>query len=287
MTYENNTDHARALEWLRAHVGDLRSAAQVLRKSPWGAKLEATAAAIDEAADEGTLALASLSKKPEAVEMTKRELFTVAAMHTLRAGDYAKWEHLAHDAVSLADAILAALSQQPAACVGCEGKPTPENSPCAVCGQQPAAVDGDEVRRVAQHIGTAVDYIDKVYPDANMLDRDPIIRNMRRWHERLTAALASAPQQSAGVDEAMVERATTAYLHSRGTYEGEVPVDRDDIRAALTAALAGQQLATVDRARFRKAPCYLCGYNGAGYFQSETHPCAALYHAAQQQGGAE
>ncbi len=44
-----------------------------------------------------------------------------------------------------------------------------------------------------------------------------------------------------------------------------------------------QQPAAVDRARFRKAPCYLCGYNGAGYFQPETHPCAALYHAAQRQ----
>lgn len=33
--------------------------------------------------------------------------------------------------------------QEPAACVGCEGKPAPENSPCAVCGQQPAAVDGE------------------------------------------------------------------------------------------------------------------------------------------------
>jgi len=54
----------------------------------------------------------------------------------------------------------------------------------------------------------------------------------------------------------------------------------------LEAALA-QQPAAVDRARFRKAPCYLCGYNGAGYFQPETHPCAALYHAAQQQGGAK
>lgn len=27
---------------------------------------------------------------------------------------------------------------QPAACVGCEGSPAPENSPCAVCGQQSA-----------------------------------------------------------------------------------------------------------------------------------------------------
>lgn len=43
------------------------------------------------------------------------------------------------------------------------------------------------------------------------------------------------------------------------------------------------QQPAVDRARFRKAPCYLCGYNGPGYFQPETHPCAALYHAAQHQ----
>ena len=47
-------------------------------------------------------------------------------------------------------------------------------------------------------------------------------------------------QQPVAVDEAMVERAMTAYLQSRGTYEGEVPVDRDDMRAALTAALATQ-----------------------------------------------
>lgn len=52
--------------------------------------------------------------------------------------------------------------------------------------------------------------------------------------------------------------------------------------AMRTAALA-QQPAAVDRARFRKAPCYLCGYNGPGYFQPETHPCASLYHAAPHQ----
>lgn len=28
--------------------------------------------------------------------------------------------------------------QQPTACVGCEGVPVPENSPCAVCGQKPS-----------------------------------------------------------------------------------------------------------------------------------------------------
>lgn len=29
-----------------------------------------------------------------------------------------------------------------------------------------------------------------------------------------------------------------------------------------------------------EAPCFSCGYNGAGYFQPKTHPCAARHHAA-------
>lgn len=35
----------------------------------------------------------------------------------------------------------------------------------------------------------------------------------------------------------------------------------------------------IDRQRFITAPCYLCGYRGAGYFQPESHICAMLYHA--------
>lgn len=58
----------------------------------------------------------ALAAPPSALGVTKRELFTIAAMHTLHAGDYAKWEHLAQDAVSLADATIAALAaQQPEA----------------------------------------------------------------------------------------------------------------------------------------------------------------------------
>ena len=52
------------------------------------------------------------------------------------------------EARSGARIAIEALAQQPAACVGCEGKPAPENSPCAVCGQQPAAVD-EAMRKVA------------------------------------------------------------------------------------------------------------------------------------------
>ena len=49
-----------AVKWLRAHVGDLRSAAQLLRESPWDEVAMAFAAAMDRAADKGTLAIAAL-----------------------------------------------------------------------------------------------------------------------------------------------------------------------------------------------------------------------------------
>jgi hypothetical protein len=35
----------------------------------------------------------------------------------------------------------------------------------------------------------------------------------------------------------------------------------------------------LDVKRFDCAPCYLCGYNGAGYYQPDQHPCATRYHA--------
>lgn len=39
------------------------------------------------------------------------------------------------------------------------------------------------------------------------------------------------------VPDWVVDEALDAYKASRGTYEGEVPADADDMRAALTAAL--------------------------------------------------
>jgi len=35
----------------------------------------------------------------------------------------------------------------------------------------------------------------------------------------------------------------------------------------------------LDTRQFEQAPCYLCGYNGVGYYQPKTHPCAVRYHA--------
>lgn len=46
----------------------------------------------------------------------------------------------------------------------------------------------------------------------------------------------------------------------------------------LARRVAGTEV-PIDRKRFEQAPCYLCEYNGPGYYQPATHPCAARYHA--------
>jgi len=28
----------------------------------------------------------------------------------------------------------------------------------------------------------------------------------------------------------------------------------------------------------RNPPCFKCGYNGEGYYQADSHPCAELHH---------
>lgn len=51
--------------------------------------------------------------------------------------------------------------------------------------------------------------------------------------------------------------------------------------AAKQTPPAALAVPAVDKARFESAPCYLCGYNGPGYYQPSQHPCAAGYHAQQ------
>ena len=31
------------------------------------------------------------------------------------------------------------------------------------------------------------------------------------------------------------------------------------------------------------SPCFCCGYNGAGYFNPEQHPCAKRYHKLREE----
>lgn len=54
---------------------------------------------------------------------------------------------------------------------------------------------------------------------------------------------------------------------------------------ALRSALTARALPAlhIDTAKFmNRPPCYICGYNGPGYFDSVKHPCAAHYHAAME-----
>jgi hypothetical protein len=107
--------------------------------------------------------------------------------------------------------------------------------------------------------------------------------------ERLMAALAVAQQQLAEDGSHCATctcnpNMTPAVRFDLSPAQQEGAIREHLIRLGWTPPdKHAQQSAAVDKVRFRKAPCYLCGYNGPGYFQSETHPCAALYHAAQHQ----
>lgn len=45
-------------------------------------------------------------------------------------------------------------------------------------------------RRTERHLAYGVEFIEKQYPQAKMLDRAPILRNMRHWRDALHTALA-------------------------------------------------------------------------------------------------
>jgi hypothetical protein len=50
----------------------------------------------------------------------------------------------------------------------------------------------------------------------------------------------------------------------------------------MSEPLTREQIEGFDTRKFEHAPCYLCGYNGEGYYQPETHPCAVRYHAQME-----
>lgn len=57
-----------------------------------------------------------------------------------------------------------------------------------------------------------------------------------------------------------------------------------DVLAALRELLARREreatpFTVKEATRFDNAPCFICGYNGANYYQPEAHPCALRYHA--------
>lgn len=151
---------------------------------------------------------------------------------------------------------------------------------------QPADARGDVRRLVAlaeQMERDAAGCRRDGYTDAAVVKEDCAQRIRQTLGiSAIAEALAQQPPSApVGVDEAAAIRAFEEHFEASSDdpyFEGELELWLTAWRAALA-----QQPAAVDRARFRKAPCYLCGYNGVGYFQPETHPCAALYHAAPHQ----
>lgn len=69
-----------------------------------------------------------------------------------------------------------------------------------------------------------------------------------------------------------------------GVYVGDLP---PPVRIAYEALYEGGAssptpdalVERIDLKRFQKAPCYICGYSGPNYYQSDVHKCASLYHA--------
>lgn len=63
-------------------------------------------------------------------------------------------------------------------------------------------------------------------------------------------------------------------------------------RLLLEEGIANAAKAEVDRladllfksGRMLEAPCFLCGYNGAGYFNPDKHICAERHHKLFEEG---
>lgn len=51
---------------------------------------------------------------------------------------------------------------------------------------------------------------------------------------------------------------------------------RNNITAILDYVERLEKMVIEDR--MDTTPCVICGYNGAGYYQSDTHPCAKIWH---------
>ena len=80
-----------------------------------------------------------------------------------------------------------------------------------------------------------------------------------------------------------IERAMDNENPFRFIAEADMAPERAPSMKDADRMLSGPRRAAghLDRKRFERAPCYLCGYNGEGYYQPDKHPCAARYHAQQ------
>jgi hypothetical protein len=59
-------------------------------------------------------------------------------------------------------------------------------------------------------------------------------------------------------------------------------LDTPEYRIAALEAENERLRAAIPPDAWKKAPCCICGYNGPGYYQPETHPCAARAEKAEK-----
>ena len=74
--------------------------------------------------------------------------------------------------------------------------------------------------------------------------------------------------ESFGVE---VGQGDTLHLVNLATALREAWGEIDRLKESYTRSI-------VKTKRFKEGNCPVCGYNGPGYFQPDTHPCAKYYH---------
>ena len=64
----------------------------------------------------------------------------------------------------------------------------------------------------------------------------------------------------------------------RDWWKGQAEQRQEEVKR-LRHIIRGLRGALFEYGHMLNPPCFVCGYHGKGYFQSETHPCAARHHA--------
>jgi len=76
----------------------------------------------------------------------------------------------------------------------------------------------------------------------------------------------------------------TMRLRILSNQPGLLILTQDDLRSLLRESADQIELLAeklLNSGAFNEPPCFLCGYDGEGYYQSATHHCAAKYQAAR------
>ncbi len=98
--------------------------------------------------------------------------------------------------------------------------------------------------------------------------------------ERLSAENASLMKvfSDSSVVHINILRGTIALTKAQAIHIAGLPANVEEQLASLKAQverLSAWQTSVLRRRGLSDAPCDVCGYNGVGYYQPSTHPCAA------------